>query len=685
MPRSNAVDHVLPGQSAPTLRIRPLGAVPCGLLALGVAALPITPVWLWLLLIVAISAVPWVIGTFWRTGTGETWRLSSAGLECLGKDGTVRVAYSRRRIEEFVLTTEDDTLFVLHKFGGTEIGSLTEMGFDRFAFFVTARRIGIPVHVLDGDQTVFDADETAAPPGRTVHRRLLAQEAELLRAVHEPVEADPAATVPSRLTRPLRCDPWLVALGVSVSLLGAYLTLRLVLAGAADPDGFSLAARLTAVLWLSIATGAAVVTRRYWLRRAPLEWTVTADHIHVRHRGVGEWRVHRDRIGVLCVATGPVVVPSEPDITEELVVIAFDHQLDVVARLPAADLDSFELAHVLSEHGYTVVTDDARRARPTRPGYGLEGLPDIFKKVPGGRLVVDDGIGWADASGETVLRLPRERLGRLELLTVNGQAWLRLYDADGDEFFTAPLSVLRTSRTALRDSARRAGLPVTDAEYDAYESAVLHRAFGPGAATVGEPGDPEARDGAGGVEGAGGDAGDGDTAASGGPDGTKTAEEGGNEFLIDSSRTVRQLSCLFLLGLAQVFALICAVLLRGGLDGFWRAWLWCALAGLVIGALGAWRYDRHRPQVRVSTTGIAAVRRRGRTQWRLDREVIGGVGVDRSNEDGRARLVVWNPAGRLLRMLPVGPHVRELRRACEQCGLPWGPPGSGATPPPPEL
>jgi hypothetical protein len=741
MPRSIAVDHLLSGQSAPTLRLRPIGAAPCGLLAMVIAAMPVTPVWFWLALIVAINAVPWLLGAFWRTGTGERWRLSTAGLERLAKDGSIRVAYTRRRIEEFVLTAEDDTLFVLHKFGGTEIGRLAEMGFDRFSFFVTARRIGIPMHVLDGDQSVFDTEDASAPPGRTLHRRLLAQEAELLTAVHQPrdpagapdlsgvVDApartdaagatdppgDPASdtasdtasdrapepasdrapepvggsgpgtppsagpdarpgtpstppapdVAPSRLSRLHRRDRRLVALGAAVALLGGYMTARLALAGAAGSGGLSLEARLMAGSWLVIGAFTIVLTRRYWLRRAPLRWVVGTDGIRVRYHGIDEWRVRGREIAALYVGTGPTVESGNPEPVDGLLVLAFDHRLDVIARLPALDLDAFELAHVLSEHGFPVITDDVRRARPTDPGYGLEGLPDVFKKVPGGRLVVDDGIGWADASGETVLRLPRERLGRLELLTVNGQAWLRLYDADGDEFFTAPLSALRTSRTALRDSARRAGLPVTDAEYDAYETAVLHRAFTAGGAPAGEtvkrPDEPV------------------DPATAGGVPGSAT------EFLLDASRLIRRLSYLFAFAVGQVCAVVGAVLLRGDLGGFWMAWLWSASAGLVIAGLLGWRYDRDRPQLRVSTAGIASVRKRGRTQWRIDREVIGGIGVDRSNDDGRARLVVWNPAGRLVRLLPLGPNVVELRRACEKCGLPWGPPGTGAAPPPPEL
>jgi hypothetical protein len=696
------VDHVLPGLSAPTPRLRPVGAAPCGVLSLGLAALPIRPIWLWLLLVVATNAVPWLVGAFWRAGPRDRWRLSTAGLECRSPDGTPRTTYARRRIEEFVLTAEDDMLFVLHKFGGTEIGRLADMGFDRLSFFVTARRIGIPVHVLDGDQSVLEADDDAPPPGRGEHRRLLAQEAQLLKAAHERAErADPAP--PTTLTAPARRDRRVVALGVVVALLGAGMALRLVLtATPGDPAAPEILVRVMAALWLVIAVAAVILTRAYWLRRVPLRWSVTVDEIAVRQPGIGDWRVPASEIASCAVGTGPVVEPGTGELAEGPLVLVFGHRLDLLARLPTRGIDGFELAHVLSEHGFPVITADQGRTRPTDPGYGLEGLPDVFKEVPGGRLVVDDGIGWADASGETVLRLPRERLGRLELLTVNGQAWLRLYDADGDEFFTAPLSALRTSRTALRDSARRAGLPVTDAEYDAYENAVLQRAFtaaGPAATDTpdadtdagpdaGPGADPEAPAGAGAGAADGAAAGRRTGDGTGPATGTRTgASDGsyGEHYLLDISLLIRRLGYAFALVVGQIAAVVSAVLLRAELGGFAIAWLWSAAGGLAIAAIGAWRHDRDRPRLRVSTTAIAAIRRSGRTQWRLDREVIGGVGVDRSDEDGRPRLVVWNPAGRPVRQLPVGLDAAELRRACERCGLPWGPPGTGAAAPPPEL
>jgi hypothetical protein len=72
-------------------------------------------------------------------------------------------------------------------------------------------------------------------------------------------------------------------------------------------------------------------------------------------------------------------------------------------------------------------------------------------------------------------------------------------------------------------------------------------------------------------------------------------------------------------------------------------------------------------------------------EWNLLHETVGGVGVDDS-EQGLPRLVIWSPAGRVLRRVSVALDLRALRRACERYGLPWGPPAAGLPkPPPPEL
>jgi hypothetical protein len=136
---------------------------------------------------------------------------------------------------------------------------------------------------------------------------------------------------------------------------------------------------------------------------------------------------------------------------------------------------------------------------------------------------------------------------------------------------------------------------------------------------------------------------------------------------------------------SAIAGLLAAVWLGGDLGGFWPVLAWSAPGGLVLGVGGAWLYDRNRSQLRISTLEIASITRLGRVEWSLGRDTVGGVGVDES-EDGAPRLVVWSPAGRVLRRVSFPPDLVELRRACERYGLPWGPPNAGLpAPPPPEL
>ena len=133
-------------------------------------------------------------------------------------------------------------------------------------------------------------------------------------------------------------------------------------------------------------------------------------------------------------------------------VLVFDHRLGLLARLPARGSGRLPARTCAARTGYRVITPETGGTRPS--DYGLDGLPEIFSRVPGGRLVIDDdGVGWADGAGDVILRMPRDRIGGMELLTVDGHAWLRMYDDDGEEFLAAPLSTLRISRTDLRESA----------------------------------------------------------------------------------------------------------------------------------------------------------------------------------------------------------------------------------------
>ncbi|NVI85912.1 hypothetical protein HUX53_01145, partial [Actinomadura sp. BRA 177] len=361
-----------------------------------------------------------------------------------------------------------------------------------------------------------------------------------------------------------------------------------------------------------------------------------------------------------------------------------DGRMELVARLPAHGLDGFQLAHALDDHGYRVITPGARA--PRGPDYGLEGLPEIFAQVPGGRLVVTDGgLGWADAAGDVVLKMPEDRIGGIELLTIGGHAWVRLYDSDGDEFFAAPLSALRISRTDLRDSARRAGLPVNDAEYDAYLSAAFHSAV----STLAAP-EPERATAALPAPATPDSGPAGDVPAPRPPDVTFSVSAPPTPAtapgaLLDATRRSRIGTYGMSVLLCEAVALLGAVWLGPDLGGFNATAAWSVPAGLVIGLLGYWLYDRNRSQLRVSSAGLAVVTRRGKVEWDLARDRVGGVGIDESAER-MPRLVVWAPSGRVLRQITFPPDLDELRGACERYGVPWGPPDADRpAPPPPEL
>jgi hypothetical protein len=636
------VDHELVGLTVPGGRRNPVGSGPFALASFAVALLPIRPVWLWAALIIVVNAAPWLLGAVRERRPGAQWRLSAAGLEHVGSGGEIQARYERERIEELALTADDWVLTLFHKFGRVEIGELAWMGFEPLTFFVTARRIGLPVHVLDGGSSVLK-DDDLPPPGRTAERRLLDQEAELLAAVHEP--AEPRGE-PVRLEspRPMPGRGRTALLGVLTAALGLTMVVWIAFDGVGGVTD-----RLAAGCWALAGYAGLLLARRRLVRTAPVRLTIGAEAL----RAPGQ-EVPAAAVGALYVGPGASCDPltGEPAPNAPCV-LAFDHRLRLLARLPARGLDTFQLLHALHEHGYQVITPEARVLPPSR--YGLDGLPEIFAKVPGGRLTVaDDGLGWADGAGDVVLRVPRDRISGIELLTIGGHAWLRVYDSDGDEFFAAPLTALRIARTDLRESARRAGLPVTDAEYDAYLSAAFHRAVSGLAATE----TPEVR---------------------------PVTPADGPGVLLDVTRRSRVWSYAVTVGLCEFAAILGAAWFGRNLGGFAEMVAWTAPAGLLLSLGGAWLYDRNRSQLRVSAAGIVAVTRLGRIDWDLRRDAIGGVGIDES-EDGTPRLVVWSPVGRVLRRVTFPPDLGELRRACERYGLPWGPPDAGRpTPPPPEL
>lgn len=644
-------------------RRRPVGGVPFTLAALVVALLPIRPAWLWAALIAVAVAMPWLIGVLRPRRPHPYWRLSADGLQQIGPDGRVITGYARERIEELALTAEDGYLTVFHKFGRAPVGELSWMGFEPLAFYVTARRLGLPMRVLDGDVGRL-SDGGLAPPGRpvpdhTAEARLLAQEAELLAAAHEPRPLPAERREPARLSAPAENPGRLrvLALGALVALLGALMVARMAVQ---FPDLVPLLSRMAAAGWVLVGQAALHAVHRRLLRERPVRWTITTGRLVVR-RGRGrrrrsrELRVHAGDTAALVVGPGVRVDPiSGRPGPCRLSVLAFDHRMGLLARLPADGLDEFQLVHELHEHGWRVITPGANTPRPSV--YGLDGLPEVFAQVPGGRLVVtDDGLGWADAAGDVVLRMPADRIGGIELLTIDGRAWLRLHGSDGEEFFAAPLAVLRISRTDLREQARKAGLPVSDAEYDAYLSAAFHSAV----AALSAPSEPEA-----------------DAAP---------PPEDGPVVTVDATRRSRISTCLASMVMCETAAVLGALWLGDALGGARQTLLWAVPAGLLTGLVGYWLYDRNRDQLHISPAGIAVVSRRGKVAWNLARGTVGGVGIDDST-DQAPRLVVWSPAGRVLRRLSFPPDLAELRRACERYGLPWGPPDADRRAlPPPEL
>jgi hypothetical protein len=647
MSRSVLVNLELIGLRAPARRLRPVAAGPFALASLAVALLPIRPAGLWLAAVVACNVLPWLLGL--REPRPGRWRLSARGLERLAADGTVLEAYELSRVEEFAVTAEDGVLTVFHRFGVAVAGSLPEMGFDPLTFYVTARRLGITTHVIDGDRSVFEDDnlppEDEAPRalGRRAEERLRDQEAALLAVAHEPRTA--IRTDAGRLATTATGWRRTTLLGVLVTLIALTMVARTALEGSLE-----FGSRMMGGLW-ALAGGVAVLAaRRRRLKGAPLTWNITPAELRVRHATVGEWRVRADAVAAAVVGPGTAIDPlSGRPAAEPNVVTLFGHRLEVLARLPARGLDAFQLTHALDERGYHVITPDQGALRPSE--YGLAGLPEIFSRVPGGRLVVDDdGIGWADGAGDVILRMPRERIGGMELLTVDGHAWLRMYDDEGDEFLAAPLSMLRISRTDLRDAARRVQLPITDAEYDAYVNAAFHGSMTHLELLAGPS--PEK------------------------PKPLPAAQ-------LDVPPRTRALAYAVTATLCELVAVLGSLWLRADLGGFWATLAWSAPSGLVLGLAGAWLYDRNRPQLRVSASGISSVTRLGRTEWSVTRQALGGVGID---EAEAPRLVVWSPAGRVLRRVSFPPDLTELRRACERHGLPWGPPDAGhAAAPPPEL
>ncbi|HEX6472086.1 MAG TPA: hypothetical protein VF069_23540 [Streptosporangiaceae bacterium] len=700
--------------------MRPIAGGAFALATFVVALFPVRPIWLWLVFILVVAAVPWCLGLIVGPRPAPYWRLTATGLDRLDGRHDVITRYDHRRIEELAVTAEDGVLTVFHKFGRVAVGELAELGFEPLPLFVTARRFGIPIHVLDADVSTF-ADDDEPAPGRVSEQRLLDQEAKLLAAAHDPLIEPLTRPLPRSIagprthpitqpvtepvtepvTRPVHAPATgsrtapppvrlesgggaargrLAALGALTALLATIMIFRIAVAGT-EGSGLDFSARLAAAGWALLGSVTLITMRRRLLRGTPVRWEISADAIRV-----GTEQVAATDIAAVVLSPGLTVDrwTGEPR-PAPLAALVFGYRQQLLARFPAGKLDEFQLAHALDEHGYRVITAGTRALKPSE--YGLDGLPDVFAQVPGGRLVVhESGLGWADAAGDIVLRMPGDRIGGIELLTIGGHAWLRVYDAEGEEFFAAPLSVLRIARTELRESARQAGLSVTDAEYDAYLNAAFHGAVSAFATAI----EPVAGDAAAGDPGAGDDAAareplPGEPARAVPAHEVMTVPAAEPGVLLDATWRSRLWASAATVVLPEIVSVLGALLLSRDVGGFAVALAWAAPGGLLVGLGGAWLYDRNRSQLRVSAAGIASITRRGKAEWTVQHETVGGVGIDDS-EQGMPRLVIWSPAGRILRRVSFLTDLGALRRACERYGLPWGPPAADLPkPPPPEL
>ncbi|MGH3241347.1 MAG: hypothetical protein ACRDNL_13285, partial [Spirillospora sp.] len=260
------MEHELVGLAGPGGRWRPVAAGPFALLAVALALLPIRPVWLWAALIGVVAAIPWLLGAApeaRRRRPRPYWRLSADGLERIGPGGLTMVSYERSRIDGLAITTGDGVLTVFHRFGRTAVGGMTSMGLEPLTMFVTARRLGIPMHVLDGeasdllDPALDEALRVAGPdddvPGggplprdHAAEKRLLDQEAALLAAAHEPSspmprESDPGADdgtagKEQRLDtpEPLPSRRRIVLLAGLTALLGTVMIVRIAVDGTGE-------------------------------------------------------------------------------------------------------------------------------------------------------------------------------------------------------------------------------------------------------------------------------------------------------------------------------------------------------------------------------------------------------------------------------------------------------------------
>ncbi|MDF9811647.1 hypothetical protein [Streptomyces sp. SPB162] len=589
----------------------------------------------------AVAALAWGAATlWWRLRPLTFWRLSASGLQQL-RGGRVRVTHSFSREQPLTLLVPGLDVLAPAEYGATRVGKLCsvgveEMGLAMFPFHLTARRLGAPVRITDGQ----GAASGAAVHWETVFAR---REAALLTAAAEgPLPAAQEGAVELSRAQPgLRARQYgrrLVALAVGATALLV----------AAVADG---ASAVPAHVALINALGAAVVVLAagYLVRLAgnrPTHWTVSPQRITAFDPVYGTTDLAAGRVAGLIAqplsAAGTVGGGGEPSALLQV----YGHDLALLGTAHTGRIPAGELFAVLRSRGYRVIEDGPRsRAYDLRPGF----LPHQI--APDAALTVtSECLRWE--GGSTEIRVQRADIGALEINTRHGHPWLRLRGADGTEQLNAPLSALRVSRTELRDRARAFGYPVSDPEHDAYQTAayaglaagvVQDRPAAP-AATSAEP------------------------------------------VVLDMPWSTRR--WYYIAGAVLMVVVVGVIGFKTRyLSGDMSWLLWGLPAAAAAGALFGGLYDLRRPGLALGPDGVRLASRggSGRTRWEHPRTAIGGIGVD-THEEGQEALFVWSPTGQVIRKESFDlPDTDQLRRACESAGLPFGRPDPGRWGPPPEI
>lgn len=607
----------------------------------GVVAYPLADDRLLRLLVpLAVTALAWAAAAGWRRLRPMTfWRLSASGLQKL-RGGKVTETHPFSRERPLTLLVPGLDVLAPAGYGATKVGRLcsmgaTEMGMAMFPFQLTARRLGAQVRITDPE---------GAASGEAVHWRTVfaRREAALLSASAEgPLPASEEGAVElSRAEPGLRGRQY----GRRLAALAGAVT-ALVIAAVAD-GSTAVPGRVALINALGVAV--LVLAAGSVVRLAtspPARWTVTPERITAFDPVFGTTDLPAGRIaGMVAQPLGVTGTGAGGDPSALLQI--YGHDLALLGTAHSGRIPAGELFAVLRSRGYRVIEDGPRsRAYDLRPGF----LP--HQLAPDAALTVtSEYLRWEGATTE--IRVQRADIGAMEINTRHGHPWLRLRGGDGTEQLDAPLSALRVSRTELRERARAFGYPLTDPEYDAYQSA----AYAGLAAGVVQ-----------------------DRPA-------VSAASSGEPVVLDMPWATRK---WYYIAGAVLLVVVVGVIgfktryFSGGMS--WLAWGLpaAAAAGALLGGL----YDLRRPGLALGPDGIRLAARggSGHTRWEHPRATIGGIGTD-THEDGQEALFVWSPTGQVIRKESFHlPDTDRLRRACESAGLPYGRPDPGQWGPPPEI